>query len=309
MLTTLRFGLPAAIALAVVSAPVSAITLTEVTARLDMSTSPSPPTSIEQDPPAEPILDNNPQYIGTNPLGVAWDGSRLYVAGFDNFGSSELPIGLIEVLNPASLTGDVTLGAADFSPAFGQILQDSGRGYTGLDLSGGSLAASFDGGAASSDAIQVFDTADNSLVWDLSASGVMDRAGSGVAFDPGFPGGSAAQGTGVAWTKFESGRRALNDAATGASIWQFDDSIPETLGMQWLSDTPGVGSNFARDMTFDPDTGDVYVRRSNDVDAADRTGDNATDNRRTIVDDASDSGAFVIGRRSSSCPTPRAATC
>ncbi|QDT68557.1 hypothetical protein MalM25_14800 [Planctomycetes bacterium MalM25] len=244
----------------------------------------------EQEPP-DP--DNNPQYIGTNPLGLAWNGSKMYLAGFDNFGSSLLPIGLIEVLNPASISGAADLGASDFSPAFGQIFQPIGRGYSGLAIEGGRLAAAYDNGSATANGIQVFDTADNSLLWDLSDSSATARGGSGVAFDPGFPGGDAAQGAGVAWTTFGSGRRALNNTETGATVWQLDDLIPETLGMQWLTDAAGVG-NFARDLAFDPDTGDVYTRRSNDVDAADRTGDNATDNRRTIVDNASN-GNFKIG--------------
>ncbi|MCA9241120.1 MAG: hypothetical protein KDA37_13010, partial [Planctomycetales bacterium] len=128
--------------------------------------------------PEDEIFDDNPKYIGTNPLGVAWNGSKLYLAGHDNFGSSLLPIGLIEVLNPTR-TGVHTFDTSDFSDKFGDIFQPLGRGYTGLALSGDRLAASYDNGSATANGIQLFDTATNSLVWDLSAAGTTGRGGSG----------------------------------------------------------------------------------------------------------------------------------
>ncbi|MEQ8847727.1 hypothetical protein [Botrimarina sp.] len=241
--------------------------------------------------PDDEISDDNPQFIGTNPLGVAWNGSKLYLAGHDNFGSSLLPIGLIEVLNPTR-TGTNALTSADFSAAFGQIFQPAGRGYTNLELSGDRLAAAYDGGSpGSSDAFQLFDTTDNSLVWDLTAAGLTARGGAGVSFDPGFEGADASPD--VAYTAFGSGRRGLLDRETGQVIYSL---TTDPLGFQWLPDTV-PGGNIARDMAFDPATGDIYVRRNNDVDAADRTGVNSTDNRRTIFDDASDSGAFKLGQK------------
>ncbi|TWT78389.1 hypothetical protein Pla123a_11800 [Posidoniimonas polymericola] len=240
--------------------------------------------------PDDTSVDDNPKFIGTNPLAVAWNGSKLYLGGHDNFGSSLLPIGLIEVLNPTR-TGINVLSDADFGPKFGEIFQPLGRGYTGLELSGSGLAAAYDDGAASGDAIQLFDTSSNSLLWDLSDAGITGRGGSGVGFDPGFNGADATPG--VAWTQFASGRRALQDPATGASEYLLGS---EPLGFQWLPDSP-PGSNFARDFAFDPATGDIYVRRNNDIDAADRSGDNATTNRRTIVDDPTDAGAFKLGQK------------
>lgn len=240
--------------------------------------------------PEDTSFDDNPKYIGTNPLAVAWNGSKLYLAGHDNFGTSLLPIGLIEVLNPTR-TGVNVLGDADFGAKFGDIFQPQGRGYTGLELSGSDLAAAYDDGAASANAIQLFDTSSNSLQWDLSNAGITGRGGSGVGFDPGFNGSDATPG--VAWTQFASGRRALQDADTGASEYLLGS---DPLGFQWLPDSP-PGSNFARDFAFDPDTGDIYVRRNNDIDAADRSGENDTTNRRTIVDDPTDAGAFKLGQK------------
>lgn len=238
--------------------------------------------------PDDSSVDDNPKFIGTNPLGVAWNGSKLYLAGFDNFGSSLLPVGLIEVLN-ATRTGEVALTDADFSDAFGQKFQPSGRGYTGIELSGDSLAAAYGAGSATPDGIQVFNTSDNSLRWDIGGAnpGTTARGGSGVAFDPGFNG-DPALGGGVAWTTFGSGRRALQDPETGVTEYDL------TTGFQWIADeTPP--DNFARDMAFDPETGDVYVRRSNDIDVAIRTGENATTGRVTLIDGAD--GPFVLGHK------------
>ncbi len=236
------------------------------------------------------ITDDNAKYIGTNPLGVAWNGTKLYLAGHDNFGSSLLPVGLIEVLNPTQ-TGIVGLVDADFSDNFGTIFQPTGRGYTGLELSGNRLAASYDNGNATDNGIQLFDTTTNSLVWDLGDAGITGRGGSGVAFDPGFN--SSTAGQGVAWTQFGSGRRALQSIADGSTL--FSLSGPD-LGFQWIPDV-APGGNLSRDIAFDPNTGDMYVRRNNDVDAADRDGSNSTTNRRTIFDDASDAGAFKLGQK------------
>lgn len=240
--------------------------------------------------PDDGSVDDNPKYIGTNPLGVAWNGSKLYLAGHDNFGSSLLPIGLIEVLNPTR-TGEVDLEDADFSEMFGAIFQPTGRGYTNLELQGNRLAAGYDEGSNTSNAIQLFDTDNNTLVWDLSAAGIVARGGAGLNFDPGFNGSGPSQG--VAWTAFGSGRRALQDTSDGSSDYLLSG---DPLGFQWLPDTV-PGGNIARDMAFDPDTGNIYVRRNNDVDAADRSGDNATINRRTIVDDPTDAGAFKLGQK------------
>lgn len=240
--------------------------------------------------PEDGIFDDNPKYIGTNPLALAWNGSKLYLAGHDNFGSSLLPIGLIEVID-ATRTGVNTLGDADFSPAFGQIFQPVGRGYTNLELNGDRLAAAYDNGNNTANAYQLFDTTDNSLEWDLTAAGITARGGAGVNFDPGYNGAAASQG--VAWTAFGSGRRGLFDEATGTQVHPLSGG---NAGFIWIPN-PAPGGNIARDLAFDPATGDIYVRRNNDVDAADRTGDNTSTNQRTLYDDPTDAGAFKLGQK------------
>lgn len=236
--------------------------------------------------PEDDFFDDNPKYIGTNPLAIAWNGSKLYLGGTDNFGTSLLPIGLIEVINPTR-TGVHTLDAGDFGDKFGDIFQPQGRGYTGLDLSGDRLAASYDNGSATANGIQLFDTATNTLVWDLNAAGITGRGGSGVSFDPGFNGGSGGQG--VAWTTFGSGRRALQDAATGATIADLVSGFP------YLPNPSPAGGNFPRDLDFNDATGDIYVRRNNDVLAATRTGDNDVTDQRVLVDNGG-TAEFQLGQ-------------
>ncbi len=264
-----RFGL-AALGVALGSAVASAVEFNEI-ARFNVSFAFN--ADINNDGTAD-----NPQYIGTNPLAIAWNGSKLYLAGFNQ---GTFPgAGIIEVLNAGSQTGLQTPTAAGFSSVISLQNPPFGRGYTGLSIKGNRLAASYDEGSASVNGIQLFDTATNTKLWDLSASSVPagDRGGSGVAFDPGFNG--SAGGQGVAWTKFGSGRRALQNASTGATIYGF--AAPDTLGMQWLP--AGTASNTARDIDFDPETGDMYVRRSNDLDKAVRNGDNSMTSQAILVD-------------------------
>ena len=157
-----------------------------------------------------------------------------------------------------------------------------------LAADGSQLAASLDqdsGGPFGS--LQVINTSDNGLLWSktetINAAGdpINLRGGSGVDFDPGFPGGNAAQGAGVAWVRsFDSGRRALQNAATGADIWT------PNIGFQWIPN--GGNQGFTRDIAFDPSTGDMYIRSSNEVYFADRSGDNSTTvaNNVKLVDNA-----------------------
>ena len=259
-------GLLAAAAALFFATPALAVDLTEV-ARFAVDFAFA--SDIVSEEPQDPPLLNNPKYIGTTPTAVAWDGSQLYVGGYNN-GNNFAISGAIEVLD-ATRTGLVTTEDADFSdPLFVSMATGQFRGVAGMDISGGNLAIATDLGFASTDSIQLFDTSDNSKTWDLGAASITnERGGSGVAFDPGFNGGGTDQG--VAWTKFGSGTRALQSTADGSILRDFGATLP---GFTWLPSTI-TGGNFARSMTFDPDTGDIYVRRSNQIDFAERTGDNS----------------------------------
>lgn len=191
--------------------------------------------------------------IGGALSGVAWNGSRLFIAGYNSSGSAST-VGIVEVTNATS-TGIV-------SPTFGTIFgtfdsTPSQRGYSGLDLLGTTLAAAYDGGSAVANGIQNINIDTSNQLWGISA-----RGSSGVGFDPGF--GAEHQGAGTAWTTIGSGRRMLQNNLTGATIYSTSD------GMIINS---GAGTNW-RDIDFDPLTGDIYSRRSNGIFRGIRSGAN-----------------------------------
>jgi hypothetical protein len=204
------------------------------------------------------LSSGRPAGFGSNPSAIAWDGSKMFIAGLNNLGTTA-SVGIVEVTN-ASSTG---VNAATFGALFGTFASTgSTRGYSGLDISGSTIAAAYDSGASIADGIAAYDTAGTRL-WGISA-----RGSSGVAFDPGF--GNPAVDSGVAWTSIGSGRRSLQNSATGANIYT------SSTGMiiNAASGDTGTGTNW-RDMAFDPLTGDLYPRRSNGILKDTRTGGNS----------------------------------
>ncbi len=230
-----------------------AVTFTEV-ARFDVS-----------DASTDSLASN---YIGNNPSAVAWDGTQLYIAGFN---SGRPSAGIVEVTN-ATATG---INAATFGTAFGSLATPNSRGYSGLDFEAGVLAAAYDDGAPDPNGIQAFDSATNTQTWAKNA-----RGGSGVGHDPGFGGADS----GVAWLTFGSGRRPLQDTATGADIY--------TTGTGMI--ITDFGGSFWRDIDFDQSTGDVYMRRANDLVKATRTGGNSA--TVSVIVDTNENGAFTAGQ-------------
>ena len=125
----------------------------------------------------------NPNYIGNNPSAVAWNGSRLFVAGINNgaTGTSSQNSGVIEVLN-TSTTGIVASTAVQYGTRFGFLATPNQRGYSGLAMQGGRLFAAFDTGSVQANALRGYDIATQTTGTLWSASG---RGGAGVAIDPG----------------------------------------------------------------------------------------------------------------------------
>ena len=189
----------------------------------------------------------NPEYIGNNPSAVAWNGTDLYVAGFNGSGGAA-NTGISKIAN--ALSGG-TPGAA-----FGVLSTPNSRGYSGLDVSAAGVVAAYDAGSAVPEGISAYDAA-GGFLWSRNA-----RGGSGVAYDPGFGGVDA----GTGWTTFGSGRRALQDNATGADIYTTSN------GMIISAPTSGT---FWRDMDFDDATGDIYLREGNNLVKGTRSGANA----------------------------------
>ncbi len=194
------------------------------------------------------IVPGNPQFIGTMAANCAWNGSELLIAGW-NAGMATT-VGIVRIT-------DVFTTPVVGTP-FGVETVISGMGYTGLDLNGSLLAAPLDTGATAANGLSVWDTVGN-VHWTFSA-----RCTSGAAFDPDYLG-SWGPDSGVGWVSFAGGRRALNDLAGGAEIWSLATGmiINSSSGTTW------------RDIDFDEATGDVYLRKNNDVTRAVRTSGNS----------------------------------
>ena len=196
----------------------------------------------------------NPEYIGSNPSAVAWNGSDLWVGGFNSSGGTG-DAAIVKVNN--------ALTNPSYGARFGvQATTVNQRGYSGLDVSGGLLAAAYDNGSAVPDGLTGWDLAGNQL-WGKAA-----RGSSGVGIDPGFGGVDA----GVGWTTFSSGRRSLQDSVTGADIYTPSNGMIINAGSGTLW----------RDMDFDPLIGDVYMRKSNEVIKCQRIGGNSAFNCQVL---------------------------
>lgn len=198
--------------------------------------------------------------IGTNVSGVAWNGSKLYVAGFNQSGAA-LTTGIVEINDP--------LGTPSFGSRFGALTTNNLRGYSGLAISGGRLAAGWDNGAAAAGGYTTWDTASNGAVATKNLRGF-----TGPAFDPGFLGSAPSAGN-VAYSNTGSGRRGIFDTNSGADIYALG------AGMIWNSNpagaSPAPGTN-NRDLVFDAATGDIYGRTANAIVRGIRSGDNSISN-------------------------------
>jgi autotransporter-associated beta strand protein len=231
--------------------------------------------------PETPTGNLNPLYTGNNTSAVAWNGSRLFVAGINNVSPSDTT-GIIEILNTAT-TGIVPSTAVQYGSRFGAQAGtvESGRGYSGLTLSGNRLYAAWDNDTGNNGAGQFagydISTTTASTLWTTN-----NRGSAGVAIDPGYVvSGSSLGGSGVAWATFGGGttnppgsaeRRALTDPETGAFIYGFGASGTVPAGFDWR---PVGSAGVGRDISFDPDTGNLYGRSDNLVTAAVRTGTNS----------------------------------
>lgn len=199
----------------------------------------------------------SPSFIGNNPAAIAWDGSRMFLGGLNASGATA-NTALVEVLTP--------LGVPTLGNAFGALSTADTRGIMGMDLNGNQLAVAWDNGAAADGGLRAFDINNTAApTWSRNLRGF-----GGAAYDPGFGG----VDSGLAYAQLASGRRPLVDPATGADIYTTAN------GFIWVQS--GAGDTQTRDFAFDPDTGDIYVRHSNNVTKATRTGGNSATGQTRI---------------------------
>lgn len=146
-----RRGLVASAVLAVVaafhsSASYGQFTLTEVT-RFNLNTVLSSTTGTTG--------AINPNFIGNNVSSVAWNGSRLFVAGMKN-GGTGTSAAIVEVLN-TNTTGVVISTSVQYGTRLGFTPIVDQRGYTGLAIQGNRLFSALDTGAVQPNALRGYD--------------------------------------------------------------------------------------------------------------------------------------------------------
>jgi len=233
----------------------------------------------------------NPQFIGANPATIAWTGSAVYVAGVNASGSTSRTA-ITGITNPLATPGLGVVPA--FTPAFGtRSATLNGRGFTGLAVSGTVLAAAWDNGTttpATIDGMQALSTVTGSVIWTGTLNG---RQMGGAAFDPGYVVGGVSQGgSGITGLVFNSGRRPTFDPATGATVYGLTGSaLP---GM--VINTSPTNTEW-RDVDFDPATGNIYTRNSNNVASGVRTGTNSiSGNVQQFLVNNANNGAGMAGQ-------------
>lgn len=199
----------------------------------------------------------NPEFIGSLPSAVVWNGTDAWVAGYNASGV----IANTAIVKISSVLTTPTLGTA-----FGVLSTPNSRGHTSLALSGNNLLAAYDNGAGSADSIRMFDASTATQVWRIGdSSGDSTRRGNGCAFDPGYIAGGSPVSAAAFLTLGGSGRRHRLDTVAGTYL---------------DGQNSGAIINFSptsttwRDLCFDPATGDLYTRESNRVGKANRDADN-----------------------------------
>jgi len=210
------------------------------------------------------VAPTSPDRIGSNVSTVAWDGNRLFIGGLNATGGTA-NTGLMEVVNP--LSGTPTLGAR-----FGTRSTANTRGHTSMSITGNTLVAGWDNGAAAVGGMARWDTA-GTLDGVAVAAWQANVRGGGTDFDPGFAGSSPSAGN-IGMALLGSGRRQLLNVATGAAIYTGGGA---TAGFIFNNSPIGAsvspGSNH-RDLAFDSLNGDTFVRVSNSIVKQTRTGEN-----------------------------------
>jgi len=231
----------------------------------------------------------NSQYVGSNPIAVGWNGSKLYVAGQNASGATGTTA-IVEITNAATAAagGGAGFVTPTFSSAFGALSTVNGQGYRGLAMQGNQLAAAWDNATNSPNGIQMFNATTNTRTWNLTNNGTSTTANigttrgmSGPDFDPGYVvSGTSQGGAGLGWVTQGQGRRFLNDQTSGTAIYTPTANNPAGAQQGMIINTVPTSTTW-RDFGFDPATGDLYTRMQSGVTRTNRTGVNTDQDPNT----------------------------
>ncbi len=192
-------------------------------------------------------------FIGSNPSAVGWDGTNMYVAGWNNGRGNGVDHGLVGIANAAS--SDV-LGAA-----FGQIATPNFRGYNSVDVQNGRVLTGYDGGSPNPQGLAIYNGATGALE---------DSRNERVAFanfDP-------SNGGDAAWSVFGSGRLRVVDQTNLAGPTTWDGTNGPVIF---------AGSTIQRGQDTD-DSGNITLNDANgNLTYFPRTGANSTGSSVTLV--------------------------
>jgi hypothetical protein len=231
--------------------------------------------------------------LGNNPIQVVSDGTYAYVAGYTSVEpSGEAGILKVNLSDPAdrmALDGG-TQEMNQFRAYIGLVVRDgvlyamadrpqntnASTNVRAINTTTGALVPEFDGDTGTGDGI----------AWDPAAIGT---ATGGMAYDPGVSGFDY----GLSMLALGSGRRVLIGIEDGFTIYDKSDGmiVADVSGQCAVSDLTSW-----RDHVYDA-AGNVYMRRSNQVQMAIRTGPNVTDGyaHRHLTDELNADGTPKVG--------------
>lgn len=175
---------------------------------------------------------------GNQPGAVAWDGSSLFVAGYNNSGATGT-VGIVPITNV--LTTPVI--GSTFGSAASTV---NGRGYVSADVRGGSVVFGLDSGTTSTSAISSYSTSTPATPT-LNFSKAPAGRPHAVAVDP-------IAGTGNTTN--------VSSVFQGSSSLRRDNIISGTADGNVAAPSTLLGTAY-RDLDFNDANGDVYFRVNN----------------------------------------------
>lgn len=193
-------------------------------------------------------------FIGSNPSAVAWDGTDMYVAGWNNGRGDNTPHGIVRIADAAN--------SSALGTAFGQRPTLNFRGYLSVDVRNGQVAAAFENGAADAQGLAIYNGATGALVDSRNARPIFAN------WDPAVAGGNA-----VSWSEFGSGRLRVSDGDNLNNLLFDGTNGPVIFG----------GSTIWRGQDID-DSGNIVVGDGNgDIHYFARTDPNTTASAVTLA--------------------------